>query len=66
MQLSENRFIVISRTPDDKISMGQQIKVPDVYGNDDYIFIKNAFFFQSDEAFNEFRKGLQEIKLKEE
>ena len=63
MQLSENRFIVISRTPDDKIAMAQQIKVANVGGNDELIFIKNAFFFQSDEAFNDFRKGLQEIKI---
>ena len=64
MQLSENRFIVVSRTVDDKISMAQQIKVEDPDGGVSYIFIKNAFVFQSDEAFEDFRKRLQEINLK--
>lgn len=62
MPLSENKFLIISRTPDNKISMAQQIKTIDNDGQVSYFIIKNAFLFLTDEIFNKFKEGVQNIK----
>lgn len=62
---SVDRYIVVSRTIDDRISMVQQIKIADYEGNDQYVYLKNAFIFESKELFEEFRKNLLNIKIEE-
>jgi len=62
MQISEARYIVISKTVDDKISMAQQIRVSEESGGDSFIFIKNAFIFQLKD-FIKFQKALSEIEI---
>lgn len=64
MPISDNRFLVVSRTIDGKISMAQQLKVEDPVGNEQYVFLKNAFVFQTDKIFEEFKDGIQKINLK--
>ena len=65
MQISKKRWLVISKTIDDRISMTQQIEVEDYEGKPDYLFLKNAFIFDSVEMFDEFRKQLANIKIDE-
>lgn len=65
MQIGKIRYLVVSKTIDNKISMAQQIKIPDYEGNDQYVFLKNAFIFETMEVFEEFREKLSNIKIEE-
>lgn len=66
MQISKLRYIVISRTIDDRISMVQQIRVHDYEGEDEYLYLKNAFIFESIEIFEIFRKNLQKFTIRKD
>lgn len=57
------RYIVVSKTIDGKISMAQQMRVPDYEGNPQFVFLKNSFIFETMKVFEEFRKKLFDIKL---
>jgi len=59
------RYIVISRTIDNRISMAQQMRVPDHAGEPKLVFLKNSIIFETNEAFEEFRKKLSEINIEE-
>ena len=63
IQIGKSRYLMISKTIDERISMVQQVKVPDYEGNDQLLFLKNAFIFESIELFEEFRKQLAKIKI---
>jgi len=63
VQIGKVRYLVVSITIDNKISMAQQIKIPDYQGNDQFVFLKNAFIFETMESFEEFREQLSEIKI---
>jgi len=63
VQIGKIRYLVVSKTIDGKISMAQQIKIPDYQGNDQYVFLKNAFIFETMEAFEKFREDLSNIKI---
>ena len=65
MQISKKRWVVISKTMDDRISIAQQIEGEDYEGNPEYFFLKNAFIFESIEIFDEFRKQLANVKIEE-
>ena len=65
VQVGETRWLVMSKTIDNKISMVQQIKVKNYKGEDEYLFLKNAFIFESMEFFEEFREQLLNIKIEE-
>ena len=56
----------MSKTIDNRISMVQQIKVKNYKGEDEYLFLKNAFIFESMEFFEEFREQLSNIKIEEQ
>lgn len=58
-QFGEGRFIVVSRTADGRISMGQQIRLPDE--EDKFVFIKNAFIFNDPNLFLDFINKLNKI-----
>ena len=59
------RYVVISRTIDGKISMAQQMKVPDYEGKPQLVFLKNSVIFETIESFEEFREQLLNIKIEE-
>jgi hypothetical protein len=63
-QFSDGRFIVISETLDERISVGQQIRLPDE--PDKFVFVKNAFIFSSKQMFMDFIKVLNTITLSNE
>ena len=65
VQIGETRWLVMSRTIDNKISMVQQIKIKNYKGEDEYLFLKNAFIFESMEFFEEFRDELLNAKVEE-
>ena len=65
VQVGETRWLVMSKTIDNRISMVQQIKVKNYKGEDEYLFLKNAFIFESMEFFEEFREQLLNIKIEE-
>ena len=65
VQVGETRWLVMSKTIDNRISMVQQIKVKNYKGEDEYLFLKNAFIFESMEFFEEFREQLSNIKIEE-
>ena len=65
VQVGETRWLVMSKTIDNRISMVQQIKVKNYKGEDEYLFLKNAFIFESMESFEEFREQLLNIKIEE-
>lgn len=43
IEFSPNRFLVISRTLDNKISIAQQIRIKDEDGREQMFFLKNSF-----------------------
>ena len=59
------RYIVISKTIDNKISMAQQMRVPDHAGEAKLVFLKNLIIFETMESFNEFKEKLSEIEIEE-
>ena len=59
------RYIVISKTIDDKISMAQQMRVPDRAGEPQLVFLKNSIIFETVESFEEFREKLLNLKIEE-
>jgi len=63
IQIGKIRYLVISKTIDGKISMAQQIKIKDYEGKDQFVFLKNAFIFESMEMFNEFKDKVQHIEI---
>ena len=65
VQVGETRWLVMSKTIDNRISMVQQIKVKNYKGEDEYLFLKNAFIFESMEFFEEFREQLLNVKVEE-
>lgn len=65
MQISKKRWLVISKTMDDRVSVAQQIEGEDYEGNPEFFFLKNAFIFESVEIFDEFRKQLANVKIEE-
>jgi len=65
VQVGETRWLVMSKTIDNRISMVQQIKVKNYKGEDEYLFLKNAFIFESMEFFEEFREQLLNVKIEE-
>ena len=65
VQIGETRWLVMSRTIDNKISMVQQIKIQNYKGEDEFLFLKNSFIFESVEFFEDFMSQLLNIKIEE-
>jgi hypothetical protein len=58
-EIAENRYIVCSKTADDKFCLTQQIKVNSEKGSNFY-FLKNSLIFEDIQAFGEFIDGMKE------
>lgn len=62
MEISNDKFLVVSKTIDGKISIAQQLRVYDDNGKEMYVFLKNAILFDI-ETFEKFRARLAEVSL---
>ena len=64
IQINKARYLVISRQLDNRISMAQQVRISDQgIDKEQYLFVKNSFVFESDEAFEEFREELYKLDI---
>lgn len=66
VQIGETRWLVMSKTIDGHISMVQQIRIKNYKGEDEYLFLKNSFIFESIGFFEEFRTKLSSIEIEKE
>lgn len=66
MEISKDRYVVISKTIDNTIAMTQQIEVVNFSGEKELLFLKNAFIFKSIETFNQFREDLYKLNVENE